>query len=96
MATLVLLEGVVDPKRLGQLEEFFVKVLPDTRGFDGCQSLNCYLSTEERSLAIVQRWDSRAHYEKYLDWRKRTGVFSELEDLLTSPAKIRFFEQLDV
>lgn len=96
MTTLVLLEGKVRPGGLKQVEEFFEKHLPATRGYDGCQSLVCYLNEEDCTVVTVQLWDSQSHYEDYLAWREKTGVFPEFKQLCNGEVVIRFFEQMDV
>lgn len=96
MATLVLLEGKIKPGGLRRAEEFFAEQLPVTRAYDGCQSLVCYLNKEDLTVVTVQLWDSQSHYEAYLAWRKKTGVFSDLNQLCDGEVVIRFFEQMGV
>lgn len=96
LTSLVLLEGKVRPDGIGRLEEFLARQLPTTRAFDGCQSLDCYLNKEDRTLVIVQRWDAQQDYEDYLAWRKKTGVFFELEELFDDGVQIRYGDRLDV
>lgn len=96
MATLVILEAKAKPESVDAVKEMLAKRLPETRAYDGCQSLTAYLNEDDgRTLVIVEYWDSRQHYEKYLAWRTETGVLDEFQTLLEDAPEIRFFEAID-
>ena len=48
-----------------------------------------------KTIVMVEHWDSKAHYEKYLAWREETGVLSDFGALLEGAPMIRFFDVLD-
>ena len=54
MPTLVILEAKAKSGTLGQIKEFLGKRLPETRAYEGCQSLTPYLNEDGRSLVIVE------------------------------------------
>ncbi len=95
MPTLVILEVKAKSDSLGQVKEFLAKRLPETRAFDGCQSLTPYLNEDGQTIVIVELWDSKPHYDKYLAWREETGVVAEFEALIEDEISPRFFEQID-
>ena len=95
MPTLVILEVKAKSDSLGQVKEFLAKRLPETRAFDGCQSLTPYLNEDGQTIVIVELWDSKPHYDKYLAWREETGVVAEFEPLIEDEISPRFFEQID-
>ena len=95
MPTLVILEGKAKSDTLGQVKELLAKRLPETRAFEGCQSLTPYLNEDGESFVIVELWDSKPHYEKYLAWREETGVLAEFGALLEGEPSFRFFEPID-
>ena len=95
MPTLVILEVKAKSDSLGQVKEFLAKRLPETRAFEGCQSLTSYLNEDGRTIVIVELWDSKPHYEKYLAWREETGVLAEFGALLEGEPSFRFFEPFD-
>ncbi len=71
-------------------------VLPDTRDFDGCHGLDVYQNQDEPDvLMLVEDFESKAHYEKYLGWRQETGVFEQLVQALDGEPSLRFFDQTD-
>jgi len=97
MSCIVLLEIQVTPESVSEMKELLKRMLPDTRSFAGCITLDLYGNLEDSgNLVFHGRWDSRAHYERYLAWRGQTGDATQLESMLAAPAKLRFFEQLDI
>ena len=95
MATWVILEGKTKSDTVGQVKELLEKRLPETRAYEGCQSLTPCLSEDGRTLVVVQVWDSKPHYEKYLAWREETGTFAAFGALMEGEMNIRFFEPID-
>ena len=71
-------------------------ILPDTRSYDGCISLNVYQNQDDSDvMVLVENFETKAHYEKYLAWREETGVLQQLGDALEGPPSIRFFDLAD-
>ena len=56
-------------------------LLKDTRAYEGCKALYFVQNQDDLSnLEFIEKWDSKEHYEKYLQWRVESGV---LEDFST-------------
>ena len=68
--------------------DFLTEILPDTRGFDGCQDLKVY----GEGTVVIEYWDSAEHYQRYLNWRTETGVLDRLVEMLAAPPVIRIAE----
>lgn len=96
MSVLVLLEAQVKPEDIPDLESYIAELLPDTRAYDGCQGVDAYFNSEHTgSMVLVEHWDSRAHYEKYLAWRTETGVLDRIVAMFVRPLNTRYFERID-
>ena len=97
MSVVVLLEIKVKPEAVNEVKAFLKQVLPDTRAYAGCQGIDIYGNADDAgNMVFYERWDSRAHYQKYLAWRTETGVLDQLGAKLTAPPKIRYYEHVGV
>ncbi len=87
MACQVLLEvkivdGFADP-----LKAKFAELLPDTRSFDGCIYIYLTQDLDDPSkLIIIELWESRAHYDRYLQWRTDRGDMEALGAMMEDPS----------
>lgn len=87
MACQVLLEATIKDGCHDRLRSKFVELLPATRGFEGCIYLYIVKDQDKPSqIVIVELWETRAHYEKYLAWRTETGVMEELATMIENPS----------
>jgi quinol monooxygenase YgiN len=96
MSTVVLLEMQVKPEAVNEMKALLKKILPDTRAYAGCQGLDIYSNLDDNgNLVFYERWESRDHYQKYLNWRTETGLLDQLGPKLAAPPKIRYYERVD-
>ena len=96
MSVFVLLEGQVQPDKIEDMKASLVKILPDTRSYNGCQRIDVLFNTDDPgNLVMVEQWESRGHYEKYLQWRTETGVMAKMVSMLVGPPNRRHFERID-
>ena len=96
MACTVILEAKAKQGTGNDLLATFKEVLPGTRSYDGCLGVDTYQSQDDSDVLImVEKWESRAHYDKYLGWRQETGVLESLAAALESPPSIRYFDLTD-
>ena len=70
-------------------------ILPDTRAYDGCQSVESYYETETYSLLLIEIWESSEHQQKYLGWRVETGLVEKVGEMLAAAPEFRTFEIRD-
>lgn len=97
MTCYVTLEFKVKNESAEELPIFLRKILPDTRGYDGCVSINVVQNQDEPTeFAVLEQWNTRQHYEDYLNWRTETGVLDELLIMVEGEPSIRFFDYLGV
>lgn len=62
--------------------------LADTRKFDGCLLVEVYTDQDDpNKILLWEKWESRAHQEKYLAWRIETGMMETLAPVLAEPAQ---------
>jgi quinol monooxygenase YgiN len=69
------------------------EVLPDTRGFEGCETLETVIDLDDpRHVMVLERWTARDAHVAYLAWRVDSGSASGLVDMMAAPPVIRYFE----
>ncbi len=96
MAITIILEAQAKKGTGNDLLATMKAVLPDTRSYDGCIALDAYQNQDDTDLLVlVEKFESKAHYEKYLAWREETGVLQQLGAALEGPPSIRFFDLTD-
>lgn len=97
MSVTVLLDLTAKPGSIENLKKLFVEILPDTRSYDGCEGLEVKINSDDpNNLLLVERWQSRQHYEKYFAWRQETGLIDRLGPLLGAPPSVRTMEDTGI
>jgi quinol monooxygenase YgiN len=97
MSVTILLDLKAAPGSIDALKQLFVEILPDTRAYDGCEGLDVHLNQDDGdNLVIVERWQSRPHYEQYFAWRQQTGLIDRLGPLLGAPPSIRYLDKTGI
>lgn len=92
MSVTVLLELQSKPESVDELTATFENILPETRRFEGCQSVEVISNQDDLcNLVLIEKWDSRQHHEKYLAWRTDTGALETLGAMLAQPPDIRYY-----
>jgi len=93
MSCIVILEVTAKADKAEELLSTFAAILGDTRSYEGCQEVEVAVNQDEKAnLVLIERWESRAHYEKYLAWRQERGDLDALGALLAGPPSIRYFD----
>lgn len=78
IATLKLKPGMADTV-IGGLKE----MLPDTRAFQGCESVDVVHDMDNPdTLILVEEWGARSDHEAYMAWRTETGALAAMADVL--------------
>lgn len=96
MSVMVLLEAPVKPEEISNMKSYLAEILPESRGYEGCQGFELYFNTEDDGkMVLIEHWDSRPQHEKYLGWRTETGVMDKIGGMLAGPPNIRYFERAD-
>ena len=90
---LVNLQLTIKPEVREEFIEWFYSVLPDTRAYEGCSELNaCSLEGDPDAVEVISKWETKAHYEKYLAWREEDGTLGKLGAYLAADPVFRFLE----
>lgn len=96
MTTSVVIEIKTKPGVSGDMLAMLKEILPATRSYDGCLDLTTLQDhNDPNTLIILSKWQTKAQYEAYLNWRKETGVFDIFADMLAAPPSTRFFSTTD-
>ena len=97
MSVTVLIDLTAKPGSIEDLKKLFAEILPDTRSYDGCEGLEVKINSDDpNNLLLVERWQSRQHYEKYFAWRQETGLIDRLGPLLGAPPSVRTMEDTGI
>lgn len=71
--------------------------LPDARTFDGCLAAQVIEDQDNKSnIVILESWDTRTQFEKYIAWRTQTGVLAQLVACCATDPTMRVFDGVDV
>lgn len=93
MAVIVTFEVQAKPEQRDALRAFMRRILPDTRAYQGCQGLDLLVDQDApERLVVLETWESRAHYERYLAWREESGTVAEVGPMLAAPPTVRYFD----
>jgi len=96
MSTLVLFEVEAAPGRAEDLIALFDEALVDTRGYDGCEHVAVHRDQDAPDrLVLVERWTSRPHHERYLQWRADRGDGPRLADLVAGRPTVRYLDDVE-
>ena len=76
--------------RAGKMEDataLLKKILPETRRYEGCISIQLYLNEETKAYTLVEDWKRLNHFNNYVNWRMETGVFDRFDSLIEGGAE---------
>jgi quinol monooxygenase YgiN len=97
MSVNVILEVQSKPECIEELKTTFKNILPDTRSYDGCIGVQVVGNQDDAlNLILLETWETRQQYEKYLGWRDETGALEALGAMLSQPPSIRYYDNLDI
>lgn len=96
MAVMVLIEVQANEGTGDELVATFRAILPDTRAFDGFLDGVVHQNQDDKdNLVMVERWVTKAAFEKYIGWRQETGVLGQLVAVCSGPPSIRYYDVTD-
>ena len=97
MAATIILEVKIKPGSGDETIALFKELLPDTRKYDGCISIDVYRNQEDPEvIVLVEQWEQRPKHEAYLNWRTETGAMAALGKLAAEPPNIRYLDNTGV
>ena len=93
MAVMVLLTITTNESDVDSFKALMDEILPDTRAYKGCQEIVSYQNQDDgRNFVLVEQWDTRTDYEKYVAWRTETGTLARLVALCEGEPNIQLFD----
>ena len=96
MSVWVLLEAQVQSDKIAEVKSSLAQNLPDTRSFAGCQGIDALFNMDApEKVVVVEKWESRSHYDKYLQWRQESGLVDKMSSMLVGPLTIQYYERAD-
>ena len=96
MTTRVILDVKAKPGTGDELIAFVRSILPETRAYDGCTSVDALQNSDDAdNVVLLGVWQSREQYEKYLAWQRERGTSARLVEALAEPPIIRHFDVTD-
>lgn len=86
MSVTVTVEIKSKPGEGDKLVALFKDLLPDTRKYDGCISIDLYRNQDDPDVVIlVEQWESAEHHTSYRNWRQETGTMDALGTMIAAP-----------
>jgi len=73
-------------------KEVLENALKETRRFEGLIGLEVYAEQGADTVLIIEKWKSKAHNEKYREWRKTSGFGPVVAPYVTGPSVVRYFD----
>jgi quinol monooxygenase YgiN len=88
----VILEFNLKPEMAELVKGGMKDSLVDTRGFEGCEEVSIIENQDNpNQVLLLERWDTREHYEAYLKWRTDRGDMDGISGVSTEPLKITYW-----
>jgi len=95
MTCKVVLEVKAKPECVDDLLATLNEQLPATRAYEGCIEVYGYQDQDDpTTIMAIQEWESRAHYEKYFEWRVEQGDIETIRPMVAAPLSKRFFDKI--
>jgi quinol monooxygenase YgiN len=95
VSELIIWAATAHADRFDEFVEYLRTALPDTRAFDGCEGVTVHRDLDEPNrIVMVERWASREHYVKYVEWRSTRG--SLIKQFQSEPSSFRRFADLEI
>jgi quinol monooxygenase YgiN len=92
-SVVVIADFFFKPEHVDEALRLLAEVLPYTRGFDGCQTLETIVNLDDPGhVVLVERWTSRDAHLAYFAWRQESGSADGLLDLFSAPPSFQYFE----
>ncbi len=96
MTVKMVLQAKAKPGTGSEVAAFIQSIMPETRAFEGCVFAGTYQNCEDADeVVLLEAWESREHYKKYLDWRRGEGVSARFKQMLDGEPSIGFIDVVD-
>ena len=73
------------------------ELLPDTRAYDGCLSVDVYQDQDNPGyICLVEDWESKVHQQRYQAWRDESGIAEVVGPFLAGEPRFNYFDKQDI
>jgi quinol monooxygenase YgiN len=95
MSVHVITELKTRPDRTEDVITALREALPHSLEHEGCEAIHLRRSQDDPGhIVSFTQWGERQDYENYLGWRTETGMTDNIEDMLTEPLIIEYFDDV--
>lgn len=96
MTVLITWELPIKPDLWEEARRSCAENLGGTRSFSGCQKIDIYRDKNTGSMVLIEYWDSVLDYQKYVQWRKETGVLGDfVSDFASGEPALRILDLME-
>jgi quinol monooxygenase YgiN len=97
MSCQVVVEFRVKEGCVETLRTWLRDILPVTRGYEGCLTLNVAQDQDDPNhIVVVEQWASRKHHERFIEWRAERGDLDPMIEMLEGEATTAYFDYFGV
>lgn len=97
MGCQVVFECRVKPDCVEKFQQWLRANLPDTRAFPGFMTLVAAVNQDNPvNIIVLEQWDTRQHYEKYIEWRTARGDSEVFMPMMDGEPSIRYYDYFGV
>ena len=97
MAVTVLVELKAKPDCAQALKSLWRGCMADTRAYDGCIDIFVYENQDESAnFVLIENWESKAQYDRYLAWRTETGFVEQVISKCEGDLRFGFYDRSDI
>jgi quinol monooxygenase YgiN len=90
----VIVDFEFKPGGAAPLIETMKERLPFARSYEGCEMVELYVDHDNPNhLVLVERWASRAHYDKYREWAMAQASTQEVLQSLVGEMKTLYLDE---
>ena len=83
--------------RLDEFKQILQEVLPDTRVFPGCISVEVLEHHDAPGgITLMEEWESLEDQVEYINWLTETGMMQTLGSFIEAEPEIIYYEKLDI
>jgi quinol monooxygenase YgiN len=95
MSINILTEFKTKPDRSEDLKNLLRELLPQSLEHGGAVQI-CVRQNQDdpNDILSAQRWASREVYRNYRAWRSDSGTTAQIQEMLTAPITVRFFDDV--
>ena len=97
MAITVTLAFSVRPEGVEEFKTLLKGLLPDTRAFEGCLSVDVYQYQDSPGeILLVEDWESKEHQQRYQARREETGISETVGPFLAGEPRFNYLDKTDI